>query len=93
MKAALTIVAVICAVLFYTAWMNGVFQRCPHCRKIGSWRYDSAEPAVEEKDEDGSVVRSSQIRVCRSCRQRVLHKWSDDHGRTTEKLSDRVKES
>jgi hypothetical protein len=61
----LTSAAGIIAGAVYTAWLNGAFRRCPHCRKIGSWRYDSAEPAVVEKDEDGGVVGCSQIRVCR----------------------------
>jgi len=39
--------------VLYTAWMNGVFLRCPHCGKIGSWRYDAAEPCVEKRGKTG----------------------------------------
>ena len=87
MQAALIIAAVALAVILYTAWMNGVFRRCPHCGKLGSWRYDAAEPAVEEKDEDGVVQKVTQIRVCRECGKRVLDKWSDHDGRTFEKAN------
>ena len=82
---ALTVLAVVAAISFYTAWLNGIFLRCPHCRKIGSWRYDSTEPAVVEKNEDGSVVSRSQPRICRKCGKRVMDRWSDGGGRTFEK--------
>ena len=71
--------------VLYTAWLNGVFRRCPYCRKIGSWRYDAVEPSVEEKDEDDVVRKSTQLRVCRKCAKKVLDKWSDYEGRTFEK--------
>jgi DNA-directed RNA polymerase subunit N (RpoN/RPB10) len=90
MKAALLIAALIFAVglfILYTDWMNGVFLRCPHCGKIGSWRYDAAEPAVQEKDEDGVVCKSTQIRICRKCGKKVLEKWSDYEGRTFDKAN------
>jgi hypothetical protein len=82
------IVAVLFAFVLYTAWMNGLFLRCPYCGKIGSWRYDTAEPPVEEKDKDGVVQRSTQIRVFRKCGKRVLDNWSDHEGRTFEKASE-----
>ena len=88
MKLALLIAAVVSALLLYTAWLNGVFLRCPHCRKIGSWRYDSSEPAVQDKDEDGIVQTRRRIRVCRKCGKRVLDKWSDHEGRTLEKANE-----
>jgi len=84
MKIALTIVAVF-ALALYTAWLNGLFLRCPHCRKIGSWRFNSTEPAVVEKDEVGGVLSRSQTRICRKCGKAILDKWSDHEGRTFEK--------
>jgi DNA-directed RNA polymerase subunit N (RpoN/RPB10) len=86
LKIALTVLAVVFVVIAYTAWLNGAFRRCPYCGKIGSWRYDAAEPAVEEKDEDGNIVGRTQARVCRKCGRRVLDKWSDYGGRTFEKM-------
>src|SRR5438445_406154 len=65
MKTALIIVAVVFAAVLYTAWMNGVFLRCPHCRKVGSWRYDPAGPPVKENDRHcgkrGAAFAASQI--------------------------------
>jgi hypothetical protein len=87
MKLALIIMACVSALLLYTAWLNDFFLRCPHCRKIGSWRFDAAEPAVYDKDEDGVVQSSRQIRVCRKCERRVVHTWSDHQGRAIEKVS------
>lgn len=88
MKVALLVTAAaVFLMAVFTAWLNGVFRRCPHCRKIGSWRFDSVEPAVEEKDEDGVVVSSSQIRVCRRCGKRIVDRWSDYEGRTLEKAT------
>ena len=87
MKMTLIILVVVLAMTLYTAWMNGVFLRCPYCRKIGSWRYDPTEPAVEEKDEDGVVQSSRQLRICRKCSNRIIDKWSDHGGRTFEKVS------
>jgi hypothetical protein len=79
--------ALVLTFVLYTAWMNGLFLRCPYCGKIGFWRYDAAEPPVEEKDEDGVVQKSPQIRICRKCAERVLDKWSDHEGHTFEKTS------
>jgi DNA-directed RNA polymerase subunit RPC12/RpoP len=88
MKAALSIAAVVFALALYTAWMNGVFIRCPYCGKRGSWRFDNDAPALEEKDEDGVVTESTQLRTCRKCGKRVLDKWSDREGRTFEKATE-----
>jgi hypothetical protein len=77
MKPALIIVACAFGIVLLHAWVNGMFLRCPHCRKIGSWRYDDPEPAVVEEDEGGGIESSRQIRVCRKCGQKVLDKWSD----------------
>ena len=87
MRITLKIMAVVLAMSLYTAWMNGIFRRCPHCRKIGSWRFDQAEPAVVEKDEDGVVQSRRQLRICRKCGNKVIDKWSDYEGRTFEKTS------
>jgi hypothetical protein len=85
MKIAVVTVAAVFAVMLYTAWLNGAFLRCPHCRKIGSWRYDPVKDAAEQKDEDGVVESSSRICVCRKCGKKVLDKWSDHEGRSFEK--------
>jgi endogenous inhibitor of DNA gyrase (YacG/DUF329 family) len=86
MKIALAIMGVVLVGSFYIAWLNGVFVRCPHCRKVGSWRFDPAELAVERKDEEGVVESSRQIRICRKCGKRVVDRWSDHSGRTVEKV-------
>ena len=86
---ALVIILFVSAVVLYTAWLNRVFSRCPHCRKIGSWRFDPAEPEVCNRDEDGDVVQSSrQVQVCRKCKNRVLDSWSDHDGRSFKKITD-----
>jgi hypothetical protein len=87
MRFALVIIASVLVVMLYTAWLNRLFLRCPHCRKIGSWRFDPAEPEVCSKDEDGVVQSSQQIQVCRKCGKKVLDIWSDHDGRTFEKMS------
>lgn len=87
MKLVLIITASLSAVVLLHAWVNGFFLRCPHCRKIGSWRFDPAEPPAQEKDEGGFVESSRQIRVCRKCGKRIVDKWSDHAGRSFEKAS------
>ena len=67
--------------IVYTAAMNGVFKRCPHCAKIGSWRYDEIGPSLDEKDADDVVIRSTRQLRCRVCRGRVTETWSDLEGR------------
>jgi len=67
--------------LLYTAFINGLFKRCPHCGKIGSWRYDKVGSSIEEKDEDGALMKSAQPLCCRSCHKLVLGVWSDFDGR------------
>lgn len=86
MKIALVISVCAAASALYVAWLNGVFRRCPYCRKIGSWRFDPVSPAVIEKDEDDAVQKTTQLRLCRKCGQRVLDTWSDHGGRTIEKV-------
>jgi hypothetical protein len=88
MRIALAIVAAVLGTLLYTAWLNRLFLRCPHCRKIGSWRFDAVEPAVDRHDEDGDLVSSRQLRVCRKCGKRVIDTWSDHGGRTLERAPD-----
>ena len=86
MKFALIITTCASALMLYIVWSNGLFLRCPHCRKIGSWHFDAAEPAVYNTDEDGVVQSSYQIRICRKCGKQVLHRWSDHEGRAIEKM-------
>ena len=81
MKIALVVIGLGFAVLLYTAWLNRLFLRCPQCRKIGSWRFDSVEPAVEQKDQDGALQSTRQVRACRKCGNKVVETWSDHDGR------------
>ncbi len=87
-KAVLAVLGAIFALAVYGAWRNGAFLRCPHCRKIGLWNYVSGGPDVVEKDQDGNLVSWEQLRLCRSCGKKVLHRWSDNNGRTVEKVAD-----
>jgi hypothetical protein len=84
----LTGIGALAVTALYTAWSNGVFLRCPYCGKIGSWRYDDTGPVDEGKDPDGIVHSSTQVRICRKCRNKVVEKWTDSGGRTFEKLPD-----
>jgi len=88
MNLVLIITTAVFVVLLYIAWLNGLFLRCPHCRKIGSWRFDAVEPPVEERDEEGTVRSRRQIRVCPRYRKRILDKWSDHDGRTLEMIDE-----
>ncbi|MBT8137450.1 MAG: hypothetical protein KJO54_10595 [Gammaproteobacteria bacterium] len=72
-------------VALYTAAVNREFLRCPHCRKIGSWRFDNSGPAAAEFDADGELVGSVQPQVCRRCGEQVLQEWTDHTGRTIRK--------
>jgi hypothetical protein len=85
MTRVLIVGALACAALAFFAWTSGLFLRCPHCRKIGAWRFDDAEPEKAERDSDGILLRTSQVRVCRGCGGRVLAKWADHEGRAIEK--------
>lgn len=75
----------IIAVALYTAAINREFLRCPHCRKIGSWRFDNLGPASKEYDEDDGLQRVVQRRACRRCGGEVIHEWSDYSGRSIRK--------
>jgi len=78
--AGIIIAAILCYVL-YSALKNGVFMRCPHCGKIGSWRYDKIGESEDEKDEDDVIIKSTQQLRCRSCQKKVTEIWSDFDGR------------
>ena len=67
--------------MIYTMIVNRVFLRCPHCRKIGSWRFDSIGESIDEHDADGVLVRSVTRQECRKCGGKVVHIWSDFEGR------------
>jgi hypothetical protein len=85
MTIALAIIVAALLVAGYIGWLNGVFLRCPHCGKVGSWHFDNAERPVEVKDEDGVLVESRRKRICRSCHGAVVDIWSDDDGRRMQK--------
>jgi len=59
--------------------------RCPHCRRIGGWRFQKIGQAVEEKDDDGDMrVIREKVR-CKSCGTMLDDVWSDfDRRRITE---------
>ena len=74
-------IAVVLAFMLYVAFLNGMLRRCPHCGKIGSWRYDKIGSPVEEKDEDDVTTKLTQQLRCRYCQKLVTEVWSDFEGR------------
>ncbi len=76
-----TIALIGCAFLVYTMIINREFLRCPHCGKVGSWRFDNVEDPVDEVDQDGCLVRSIARQRCRQCGGEVIQVWSDFEGR------------
>lgn len=77
----LAIVLVVIAYVLYTMILNREFLRCPHCGKVGSWRFNNVEEPVEEYDEDECLVGSTVRQRCRKCGGQVFHVWSDFEGR------------
>ena len=77
----ITILATAIAYAIYTMIINREFLRCPHCRKIGSWRFDSIADSVDEHDESGALIRSTTRQRCRKCGGEVVQTWSDYEGR------------
>ena len=75
------IIGAVLALVVWVAWLNGAFLRCPHCGRIASLRKDGSV-AVEQRDEDGFVMESTRMRVCRRCGKRVVDRWSDFGGRS-----------
>lgn len=51
----LAIVAFVIAYIVYTMIINREFLRCPNCRKIGSWRFDSVGDSVDDLEWHGPV--------------------------------------
>lgn len=72
----------------YTAYLNNAFLRCPVCRKLGAWRFDDLGPSIEELDDDGNLVRSTQRQSCRKCGSEVDHVWSDFDRREIRRVHD-----
>lgn len=81
----LAIAVIGAAIVLYTALLNRAFLRCPYCRKIGAWRFDRLGAPVDECDDDGNLVRSTQRQKCRKCGGDVEHIWSDYDGREIRK--------
>ncbi len=77
----LLVVLILGAVVLYTAWLNRAFARCPHCQKIGSWRFDALSAPEQVYDEDGNLVQTTQKQRCRRCGGQVTHTWHDHGGR------------
>lgn len=76
----LAISIIVLTLVAYTLIINREFLRCPHCGKVGSWRFDAIAPPVDEYDDD-HLIRSSTQQKCRKCGGEVLHIWSDYEGR------------
>jgi hypothetical protein len=77
----IAILAIVIGYAIYTMVINREFLRCPHCGKIGSWRFDSIGEPVDEYDDDGVLIRSTSKQRCRGCQGEVIHFWSDLEGR------------
>ena len=80
-----TIGLAIAVYVLYTMMVNRSFLRCPHCGKIGAWRFDDLGEPRDECDEDGSIIRSEVQQICRRCGGQVVHIWSDYEGREIRK--------
>ena len=85
MLTALIILGIVMVFAVTTASENGLSCAAPHCRKIGSWRFDNLKPATVEKDEDDNIQTSTPARLCPKCQNKIVDKWSDHEGRTIEK--------
>jgi len=86
----LLVVNFVIAYFAYTMIVNRAFLRCPHCRKIGSWRFDDIDSSDEEHDENGDLVRSSTRQKCRGCGGEVISTWSDIEGRAIQPVLNRL---
>ena len=75
------ILLAVLAIVAYTMLINRAFLRCPHCEKIGSWRFDDLDEPIEEFDDDECLIRSATRQKCRKCGGEVIHIWSDYEGR------------
>jgi hypothetical protein len=80
----LAIAVIEAAIVLFTALLKRAFLRCPYRRKIGAWRFDSHGAPVDECDDDGNLVRSTQRQKCRKCGGGA-HIWSDYDGRELRK--------
>jgi len=86
----LLVVIFVIAYIAYTMIVNRAFLRCPHCGKIGSWRFDDIGNSDEEHDENGDLIRSSTRQKCRRCGGEVIHTWSDIEGRAIQPALNRL---
>ena len=74
------ILTFVIAYAIYTMMINREFSLCPHCRKVGSWRFDSIGKSIDETDDDDALIRSTSRQRCRSCGGEVVLIWSDFEG-------------
>ena len=65
----------------YVLFINGFFKMCPHCRKIGIWRFDNLDDPVHEYDDNKILIKSTRRKRCRKCREEVIYVWSDENGK------------
>ena len=84
------ILVIVIGYAIYTMIINQQFLRCPHCGKLGSWRFDPINDSVDEYDDDGALTRSVTRQRCRKCDEEVVHIWSDFEGREIRLPSDRI---
>ena len=68
------------AIVLYVAFINGAFLRCPHCRRIGSWRFRTVGEPQEGVDDEGVVSHSVVRQRCKTCGGKVYRTWSDREG-------------
>ena len=71
--------------VIYTMVINRSFLRCPHCGKVGAWRFRNVDDPQEDYDDDGNLIGASARQTCTGCGGEVIQRWSDHDGREIRK--------